>query len=214
VAARGNAGSAVHTWVLWTSILAFLGICVISFLLGVAAFSTAEGWRSSLGIGVTALLLAAAAWLVGSILGFLFGLPRARLTDQVTVPGGPNPQGAAQPSLSAARYLANANLIKVSDWLTTIVIGLGLVNLGKAVPALKNLAEALNEPLGASPYAGVVGLSLVVAGVIAGFMLAYLWTSMSVRQLLEEIEMEEAGGVVTETVTAAPTTTGQLATTG
>jgi hypothetical protein len=171
--------------------LCFIGICIISVLLGAAAFSTAEGWRLSLGIGVTAFLLAAAAWLVGSILGFLFGLPRARLTDQVTVPGTPGLKGADQPPLSAARYLANANLIKVSDWLTTIVIGLGLVNLGKAVPALKDLAEALHEPLGGEPYAGAVGLSIVVAGSIAGFMLAYLWTSMRVRQLLEDVEKEE-----------------------
>ena len=39
------------------------------------------------------------------------------------------------------------------------MIGLGLVNLGKVVPSLRELGHALHEPLGATAYAGAVGPS-------------------------------------------------------
>jgi hypothetical protein len=117
---------------------------------------------------------------VGAVLGFLFGLPRARVADSTTT-------SAASASTF---YLTNSNLIKVSDWLTTIVIGLGLVNLGKVVPALRSLGQALEAPLGGKPWAGTVGISVLIVGVLAGFILDYLWTSIRVRELLEESERQ------------------------
>jgi hypothetical protein len=86
--------------------------------------------------------------------------------------------------------LTNSNLIEVSDWLTTIVIGLGLVNLGKVVPSLRALSGALAAPLGGMAYAGAAGISVLILGVLAGFILTYLWTSIRVRELLEEAERQ------------------------
>jgi hypothetical protein len=145
--------------------------------------STARNGRpADLGVGVAAFLLFAAAAAVGSALGFLFGLPRARLTDQLTTADSAN-HDSGTPS---THYLANSNLIKVSDWLTTIVIGLGLVNIGGAVPALRTLATALHEPLGGAAYAGAIGVSTLIGGCIGGFVLVYVYTSIRVRQLLED----------------------------
>jgi hypothetical protein len=132
------------------------------------------------GAGVTVFLLFAAAGAVGAVLGFLFGLPRARVSDPTAGP----------PGNVSTYYLTNSNLIKVSDWLTTIVIGLGLVNLGKVVPAVRALARYLREPLGGTAYAGPVGIAVLVIGVLAGFVLDYLWTSIRVRELLEEAERQ------------------------
>ena len=134
------------------------------------------------GAGVTAFLLFVAAAAVGAALGFLFGLPRARGAE-----GGAEPSDGGR---FATFYLTNSNLIKVSDWLTTIVIGLGLVNLGKVVPSMRSLARALQDPLGGTAYAGAVGLSVLVIGLLAGFILNYLWTSIRVRELLEEAERQ------------------------
>ncbi len=85
-----------------------------------------------------------------------------------------------------AHYLANSNLIKVSDWFTTIVIGLGLVNLTSVMPALHRLAAALKAPLGGADYAGAVGICLVIAGAVGGFVVMYLYTTIRIRELLEE----------------------------
>ncbi|MBL7257527.1 PASTA domain-containing protein [Paractinoplanes lichenicola] len=145
---------------------------VVSVLL---ALSSRDG-----GAGVTAFLLFVAAAAVGAGLGFVFGLPRARAAEA-------SEGGGVQPGTF---YLTNSNLIKVSDWLTTIVIGLGLVNLGKVVPSMRSLARALHDPLGGTAYAGAVGISVLVIGLMAGFLLNYLWTSIRVRELLEEAERQ------------------------
>ena len=117
----------------------------------VSALLTVSTSRNSgtvdVGVGVTAFLLFTAAAAVGSAFGFLFGLPRARLTDQLATTGSAHPDTRTPSS----HYLANSNLIKVSDWLTTIVIGLGLVNVGNAVPALRSLAQSTAGAPGRRP---------------------------------------------------------------
>ena len=166
-----RAGDKIQRGVLAIAVVMLLSMIVVSIILTV---TTHDG-----GAGITVFLLFVAAAAVGAILGFLFGLPRARVSD---LPSGETP--------TSTFYLTNSNLIKVSDWLTTIVIGLGLVNLGKVVPALRSLGHALHEPLGGVAYSGAVGISVLIVGILAGFVLDYLWTSIRVRELLEEAERQ------------------------
>src|SRR3954453_13267636 len=161
-----------------------VAMAVVSALLTVS--TGRNGGAADVGVGVAAFLLFVAAAAVGAALGFLFGLPRARFTDQLAS----HDASASENKAPGGHYLANSNLIKVSDWLTTIVIGLGLVNLGSAVPALRTLAGALEAPLGGAPYAGAVGVSALMAGCIGGFVLVYLYTSVRVRQLLEDSDRQ------------------------
>jgi hypothetical protein len=67
--------------------------------------------------------------MVGAALGFLFGLPRTRneAAAEESVVNAAHHAGAA--SRLARAFAANDNLTKVSDWLTTIVVGLTLINL-------------------------------------------------------------------------------------
>jgi hypothetical protein len=206
-----RAGQKTQRGVTIVTVVLLLGMLAISYLLAQGA--PEEGGGRGIGIGITAYLLFAASGMVGSGFGFLFGLPRARFADQFaptrtgTTNSSANPAGSgtgsagastaaagsgtavAQPS-AATHYVANSNLIKVSDWLTTIIIGLGLVNLGRAIPALRSLAVALKAPLGGAPYAGAVGLSILIVSFLSGFLLMYLWTSIRVRELLEDAESQ------------------------
>jgi len=166
---------------------------LVSALMGL---STGKGTPTAIGVAVTAFLLFAAASAVGTVLGFLFGLPRGRLADQMAAAtdgtaGAGSGNASAMPT--SAHYLTNSNLIKVSDWLTTIVIGLGLVNLRSAMPALQRLAAALKAPLGGADYAGAVGICLLIAGAICGFVVMYLYTTIRVRELLEQSETKMDG---------------------
>jgi hypothetical protein len=88
----------------------------------------------------------------------------------------------------------------VSDWLTTIIIGLGLVNLRKVPAAIEHLGAALKAPLGGMPYSATIGVCVLVGGAVAAFLLAYLWTSIRVRELLEDSEREYQGFVVPKLV--------------
>jgi len=136
--------------------------------------------------GVTLFVVFAAAGAIGAALGFLFGLPRARVSEPLTQTGG---DGGAR--VIGRNYLANSNLIKVSDWLTTIVIGLTLVNLLKVAPAARRLSSALEKPLGGSDGAATVGLAVIVFGAVCGFILMYLYVSIRIRELLEDAEGSE-----------------------
>src|SRR5689334_9784423 len=151
-----KAGDKIQRGVLAIAVFMLLAMIVVAIILTV---TTHDG-----GAGVTVFLLFVAAAAVGAILGFLFGLPRARVSDLA----------GADSSPTSTFYLTNSNLIKVSDWLTTIVIGLGLVNLGKVVPALRSLGHALHAPLGGVAYSGAVGISVLIVGILAGFVLDYL----------------------------------------
>ena len=167
-----KAGDKIQRGVLAITVFMLLAMVVVAIILTLTAH---DG-----GAGITVFLLFVAAAAVGAVLGFLFGLPRARVSDLTSADSSP----------TSTFYLTNSNLIKVSDWLTTIVIGLGLVNLGKVVPALRSLGHALHDPLGGVAYSGAVGISVLIVGILAGFVLDYLWTSIRVRELLEEAERQ------------------------
>src|SRR5258708_2722865 len=72
----------------------------------------------SLAIG---LLVAGAALAAGILIGFLFGIPRTLQRE------GTN--GAAGANSTAEAYGVNTTLEQISDWLTKIIVGVGLLPL-------------------------------------------------------------------------------------
>ncbi|GAA0250362.1 hypothetical protein GCM10010492_58150 [Saccharothrix mutabilis subsp. mutabilis] len=188
------------------------GLLALVFLVSVSlALSLPTGVPGGrVGIGVTVFLLFCASLLAGGSLGFLFGLPRSRFAEKVL---DKDDGGESSGKLSTgSRYVANSNLVKVSDWLTTVVVGLTLVNLGQAVPTFRDFASALREPLGGAPWAGALGLSVVVLGVLAGMLLVYLWVSIRGRALLEQadLRLEEVPELTGKTVEDARETVSAL----
>jgi hypothetical protein len=93
--------------------------------------------------------------------GFLFGIPH-------TV------QGTAAPT-DGTQYQGNTNLEQVSDWLTKIIVGVGLVQIGRALPALAKLGTNLKAPLGGLASSPAFGLGLTLSYVALGFLFLYLW---------------------------------------
>jgi hypothetical protein len=86
------------------------------------------------------------------------------------------------------------------------------VNLVKIGPAAGDLSTFLEETLGGAPYAGVVGVSVIVIALLASVILCYLWTSVRVRELLEESESHLGDGIpllIGRTVGAAKTVLGE-----
>jgi hypothetical protein len=180
---RRSAGEHIEAGIFgWTVVLA---VTLIGSSVGFAISSPGD-WRSRLGVAVTAAGLFLAAVAIGAALGFLFGLPRVRTMAQTD---GDNP--TSEPS-TGSHFLANSNLLKVSDWLTTILIGLGLVQLGRVAPAVTDFAAAIEDPLGGSASAGAFAVSIMLGAAITSALMAYLWTSIRVRNLFEQAEKEYA----------------------
>src|ERR1035437_6808795 len=72
------------------------------------------------------ILLAAASYISGFFLGFLFGIPK-RNTDKESA------------------YNLSTNLVDISDWLTKIIIGLGLVEIRRIPGYLQSVGEYIQK---------------------------------------------------------------------
>ncbi|GGU72928.1 hypothetical protein GCM10010260_00730 [Streptomyces filipinensis] len=93
-----------------------------------------------------------ASGLTGALLGFLFGIPRS-------LRGRPQVSDNEANSPDAGGYRSSTNPEEVSDWLTKIIVGVGLIQLGSATGALGRLIRAVGAALGGTPSARVVGHS-------------------------------------------------------
>ena len=169
----------------------------ISFLfaLFLAAF-TLLGWAQScngkqwLQITVAAMLISAASVGAGWLLGFLFGLPRS---TQKT--GDPAAFGIS----------ANTNLLDVSDWLTKIIVGISLVQIGNLPSALGRLGRSIAPMLGYAPQRnpscaaavitsegaiGGIGVAMCLSTFVIAFSSGYLFTRVILLRVLRKAEEE------------------------
>lgn len=143
------------------------------------------------------LLIALGALLTGTLLGFLFGIPRT--LSQPLTPAAPAPaEGAVsdtteeQEDRTAARteYQGNTNLEQISDWLTKIIVGLTLVQFDRIKTFIKNLVAYLAAGLGSAPAYGPYVLTLLVLFTICGFFIGYLLTRLYLGLALLKSDLE------------------------
>lgn len=108
------------------------------------------------------ILWGLASFVSGLLTGFLFGIPK------VLQGKGSTPERGAKSDLAQdSRYQqqVNTNLTEISDWVTKIIVGLGLINLkdipGKLVAAGNLFAKAVDSHSNIS--AVPLGVSIIVA---------------------------------------------------
>lgn len=129
------------------------------------------------------LLTAAASFAVGALLGFLFGIPRS-IAHQAEEKGAEADGKRTEAEAAAARnFTANTNLEQISDWLTKILVGVGLVQIHQVGGAINDLANGLAPGLGAQGFA--VAVALLVSFSITGFVSAYLYTRLRLQSAFE-----------------------------
>ena len=146
------------------------------------------------------MLIGLAAASAGALLGFLFGVPRpisdlgASTAVAPTATSTSTDANATQASPQSTRttgtlpgpgWQASTNLTQVSDWLTKIIVGVGLV---EATTIYQRLS-ALSVSIGGMLFDGMLGTrlvipSLMVAGAIIGFLYAYLFTQLFLAALM------------------------------
>jgi hypothetical protein len=163
------------------------------------------------------LLTACAAFLIGTLAGLVLAIPRVissgvygyqastqginRLSTQE--PDGPSPADAeAEPAAvtgeqgqdqrEVPRLLPSTNLAEISDWLTKLLLGAGLVSLTRLGQPLGELIDTVGRGLGgATASGGVTESAVVIAGailvtyVILGFLGGYLTTAFWYGRVLQ-----------------------------
>jgi hypothetical protein len=151
--------------------LAVLGFTLPAFgaiWIAVYAFTAPgrPGW-GCLGVG---LLTAFAAFLVGGLGGFLFGIPKLVSSGELRQKAGP-------------RYSPSTNLAEVSDWLTKLLLGAGLVqltHLGAPVGSLIDdvaggLAASSKPTEAAKVMAGAILFAYTAMGLLNGYLMTTTW---------------------------------------
>ncbi len=183
-----------------------IGLAVLAFALagvgGIALFSggiaSQEGsYFAYLG---TDLLIAAAAAGAGALLGFIFGIPRSTVQTAQIATGQ---DGTTQDKAVRAALAANTNLERVSDWLTTLLVGATLVQLGPILDWVHRVAvEVGGSQLSNTsiiPFVMAYFASLAFLGV---YMITRLYFTTALAQTLSQLDgtavERHSGDVVTQ----------------
>jgi uncharacterized membrane protein len=158
---------------------------------GLLLMSNCAGFLA-LAVGVpgqraTAFLWAMMCIAIGALIGFLFAVPRVNTEVKPT-----------------SALVTNTNIEQVSDWLTKILVGVGLINFKEIGQFLDRLSGELAPSLGtaAAPVDKPLALSLIVYFFVVGLIQGYLLT----RLFLSKQFALQTSGVATRIAetTAAP----------
>lgn len=168
------------------------------FLLGtgvvIAGGITAPGYHTAF-----ALLWSFGCCVSGMLLGFLFAIPRVLPAGSIVAPvaptstagaaGGPDTESSSATVTSTAAPVSseiNSNLVEVSDWLTKIIVGVGLVELKNFPEHAGSVARFVAPGLGAAKGTGIelaaaISLFFSVLGFLGGYLLTRIFLAVIIK---------------------------------
>ncbi len=145
-----------------------LGIAIVFFVL--------PDWRQT----YIAILWTLACLAVGHLIGFLFGIPRVNKGGPSTPQVNASQGSGHIPNASVSEttpYEVNTNLQDISDWLTKIIVGLGLIELNKSYTHLQTAATFISTSLGGNSTLAISG-GIIVYFTTVGFLGGYITTRL------------------------------------
>lgn len=157
---------------LWGSVLLaiLIGLAMI-LLISLFGYSKYKDGINAFGSGV---LIAGGSILSGSFLGFIFGIPSILQ----------NPE---------ARLRYNDNLVQISDWLTKIIVGVGLTQLYNIPSFIRRLGVEFHYNFYSQVIKELTARNIAIAIMgyyfILGFIMIYFWTKTdysTVMQFMDE----------------------------
>ncbi len=161
-----------------SALTVLMGVGVLGILLySLQAASLAKAF-TIIGVGV---LTGAAAMLAGAVLGFLFGIPRTLQAES---------EGQ-----SGTGYRANTNLEQISDWLTKILVGVGLTQLAQVPEMLQRVADFILKDIRGFSGAQAFVISILLFYAFCGFLFGFLWTRLFLGGALRTADMALLGQV-------------------
>lgn len=129
-----------------------------------------DDFRSFMAAFSILTLAGIASLIVGGGLGFIFGIPKMNTENSETV----------------SKYKPNTNLEKVSDWLSNIIIGIGLTQLKSIWRHIYKFAEETSRGIpGTSDTSETIfTATLIIYFIVSGFLISYLLTRLKLTKLL------------------------------
>jgi CheY-like chemotaxis protein len=181
-------------------------------------FGLAAASFQGVGKASIAILWGVACLACGGIIGFLFGIPRVLQRDTPAVAEPPRDKPAAEDanaaspqSASSYQMQVNTNLEQISDWLTKIIVGIGLIEMRKFpdllqrgsafiakgfvnLPPAQTLAQeqALTN---AQVFAYALILYFSILGFLGGYLLTRLFLAGAFRRADEQVVTDSSNEI-------------------
>jgi hypothetical protein len=164
------------TWLVFLALVLLLGGTA---WIWIYAFNTPGSHWSYIAVG---MLTALAALMAGFLAGFLIGVPRSVSSGQVRLSG--NDQ----------KFSPSTNLAEISDWLTKLLLGAGLVSLSRLGGPLGMLIDDVAAGLygqkatpaiiqSAKVTAGAIMIAFAVLGLLVSYIVTSTWYEMKMEKL-------------------------------
>jgi hypothetical protein len=140
-------------------------VAVAVGLVGVSFWqhSNAQSWA-------IAVLWSLACLAIGGLGGLLFGIPRSRAKASTT---------------------DQSPIEQIADWLTKIIVGLGLTNLSKIPGKLSGWAAYMAEGIGKDHASESAALSMALYFTVLGFVGGYLLTNLFLDDMINKFNVSE-----------------------
>jgi uncharacterized membrane protein len=127
-------------------------------------------------LSVTTSFGTAAMWMMmclagGGLVGFLFAVPRTN-----------------EKAKNTELLVPNRNIEAMSDWLTKIIVGLGLINFREIGAALSDRATILGSLFNVSQS---FALAMIIYFIVAGFLEGYLLTRIFIQRHFADMVREQ-----------------------
>ena len=175
---------------IWTVVISLVALFALMA-------SQGRGWTAAVGFGVSVFI---ASFASGAVLGFIFGVPRVLSSGDS---GGSEVDSTNEQTTKQRKLLrSNTNLERISDWLTTMLVGVGLsqlLNINNALVSFRQFVASTATVFSADDgtlHAGILPAAaplVLIFGAVAGFLIMYLYTRTSLVRLLNAVEKDLLG---------------------
>ena len=133
----------------------------------------------------TLLLIAGGCYFAGGLSGFVFGIPKLLETSNNVTDAEKIKRAIAQ----------NDNLVQISDWVTKIIVGVGLTQLGNIPHFILKIGTVLAPSFGELTPEGIakgrnVAIVTILYFTILGFITLYLWTRLYFTKKINQLEID------------------------
>jgi hypothetical protein len=196
------------------------GLFVVVIILACEASLTSTGWSQAivlfLRVACVALVLSMASVAVGTLLGFLFGIPK--ILQHPSAPKSPEAVIPEDSPASTPIFITNTSLEEISDWLTKIIIGLGLVQFQTilhwiyvAAALSSAFAKAEETNISALESGSINGstpvfFSIIISCLLASCLFTYLETRTRLTLMFVKVEHSKVNRQIYSEAFAAPLT--------
>ena len=161
-------------FIIFMAILGVIGIITYAFQTFESAKATVDKTTYFYSICAILFFTAGANFTFFNLIGFLFGIPRIATSENTHEP--------------KSNYQGNDNLLQVSDWLTKIILGVGLTQLTQ-LPAYVNKVAHFIVTKGAFGNEPLV-IFVIIYFACLGFLFGYLWTRLYFIRMLRNSDSE------------------------